>query len=80
MCFQLDTHSLQANVVRPMYLNHHQKYTSSLSLFSWQKLAADVMEVFHVYIHRCSTLPCEFKIGKHNESYPCSKCEPYFAS
>lgn len=50
MCFQLDTHSLQVNLVRPMYPHHQQKYSSSLSLFSWQKLAADVMEVFHVYI------------------------------
>lgn len=71
MCFQLDTQSLQVNLVRPMYPHHQQKYPSSLSLFSWQKLAADVMEGFHVYIQRCSTSPCEFKIGKHNEScYP----------
>lgn len=70
VCFQLDTPSLQVNLVRPMYLHHQQKYSSSLSLFSWQKLAADVVEVFHVYIQRCSTFPHDFEIGKHNESYP----------
>ena len=51
MCFQLDAQSLHVNLVRPMYPHHQQKYSSSLSLFSWQKLAADAMEVFHVYIH-----------------------------
>lgn len=80
MCFQLDTHSLQVNLVRPMYPLHQQKYSSSLSLFSWQKLAADVMKVFHVYIQTCSTFPRDFKIGKHNESYPHSHSKPYFAS
>jgi hypothetical protein len=63
-----------------MYLYHEQKYSSSLSLFSWKKLAADVMEVFHIYIQRCSTFLCELKIGKHNESCPCSHSKPYFAS
>lgn len=80
MCFQLDAQSLHVNLVRPMYPHHQQKYSSSLSLFSWQKLAADVMEVFHVYIQRYSTFPCEFKIAKHNESCPHSHSKPYFAS
>lgn len=63
MYFQLDIQNLQVNLFSQCITIINKVFIIITTLI-WQKLVADVTELFHVYIHRCLTFPHQFQTMK----------------